>query len=107
VAGTAVVIGLFAVFALGVGAVLRHTAGAITVVLAAILAPVIAIGFLPERLADHVEKGSLLAAGLAVQQTVERPDNVPLEPATALGVVAAYAGVAVLLALLLVTRRDA
>jgi ABC-2 type transport system permease protein len=107
VAGTAVVIGLFAVFALGVGAVLRHTAGAITVVLAAILAPVIAIGFLPERLADHMEKGSLLAAGLAVQQTVERPDNVPLEPATALGVVAAYAGVAVLLALLLVTRRDA
>lgn len=107
VAGTAVVIGLLAVFALGVGAVLRHTAGAITIVLSVILAPVIAIGFLPERLADQVEKGSLLAAGLAVQQTVDRPDNIPLEPGTGLAVVAAYAGVALLLALLLVTRRDA
>jgi ABC-2 type transport system permease protein len=107
VAGTAVYIGLLAVFALGVGAVLRHTAGAITVVLAVILAPVIAIGFLPERLAEHVEKASLIGAGLAVQQTVDRPDNIQLEPGVGLAVVAAYACVALLLALLLVTRRDA
>lgn len=106
-AGTAVIIALLAVFALGVGAVLRHAAGAITVVVAAILAPVIAAGFLPERLAERVEQTSLLGAGLAVQQTVDRPDNIPLEPAAALGVVAAYAGVALLLALVLVTRRDA
>jgi hypothetical protein len=38
VLGTGVYLGLLAVFALGVGAVLRHTAGAITVVLAALLA---------------------------------------------------------------------
>ena len=38
---------MLAVFSLGVGAILRHTAGAITIVLAVVLAPVIAIGFLP------------------------------------------------------------
>jgi ABC-2 type transport system permease protein len=107
VGGSAVYLGLLAVFAVGVGAVLRHTAGAITVVLAVVLAPVIAIGFLPEHLAEHVEKGSLMAAGLGIQQTVDRPDNIPLEPGLAFAVVAAYAGVALLAALLLITRRDA
>jgi hypothetical protein len=34
------------VFSLGVGAALRHTAVAITVVLALVLAPVIAVGFM-------------------------------------------------------------
>jgi hypothetical protein len=107
VGGTVVCLVLLAIFALGVGAVLRHTAGAITVVLAAILAPVIAIGLLPEDLAHHVERVSLLGAGLAVQQTVDRPDNIPLSPATGLGVVAAYAAVALLAALVTITRRDA
>jgi ABC-2 type transport system permease protein len=107
VAGTAVCLALLGVFALGVGAVLRHTAGAITVVLASVLAPVIAIGFLPEDVAYHVERVSLMGAGLAVQQTVDRPDNIPLTPAAGLGVVAAYAAVALLAALLTITRRDA
>lgn len=107
VAGTAVCLVLIALFALGVGALLRHTAGAITVVLAVILAPVIAIGFLPEDLAYHVERLSLMGAGLAVQQIVDRPDNIPLTPAAGLGVVAAYAAVAMLAAFVTITRRDA
>ena len=81
-------LGLVALFALGVGAIVRHTAGAITLVLAVLLAPVIAIGFVPEHLGDYLEKGSLMGAGLALQQTVERPDNIPLEPGPALAVVA-------------------
>ena len=42
-----VYLGLLALFSLGVGAIVRHTAAAITIVLAAVLAPVIAIGFCP------------------------------------------------------------
>ena len=57
VVGSAAYLGLLAIFALGVGAILRHTAGAITVVLAVILAPVIAIGFLPEHIAEHTGEG--------------------------------------------------
>lgn len=107
VLGTGVYLGLLAVFALGVGAVLRHTAGAITVVLAALLAPVIALNFLPDSIADWVEKYCLMGAGLAIQQTVVREDNIPLSPEGGLLVAAAYAAVPLLPALWLIGRRDA
>ena len=107
VVGTAVYLTLLGVFALGVGAVLRHTAGALTAVLALVLGPVIAISFLPEGVADVVEKSALLAAGLSIQQTVEQPDNLPLGPWEGLGVVTAYAAVALLGAFWLIARRDA
>jgi ABC-2 type transport system permease protein len=107
VVGSGVYLGLLALFSLGVGAIARDTAGAITVVLATVLAPVIAIGFLPENLAEPLEKSSLMAAGLAMQQTVERPDNIPLDPAEGLAVVCAYGVVTLLVALWVIGRRDA
>jgi ABC-2 type transport system permease protein len=100
-------LGLLAVFSVGVGAIVRHTAGAITIVLAVILAPAIAVGFLPEDVAEHVEKLSLMGAGLAAQQTFDRPDNIQLSPGGGILVVSAYAAVALLVALLLIGRRDA
>lgn len=107
VAGSGFYLAALAVVALGIGAILRHTAGAITTVLTLVFAPVIAISFLPESLGGWVEKTSLLPAGLAVQQTVERPDNIPLGQWAGLGVVSAYAAVALTVALWLITRRDA
>ena len=106
VLGTGVYLGLLAVFALGVGAVLRHTAAAITVVLAALLAPVIALNFLPDSIADWVEKYCLMGAGLAIQQTVVRDDSIALSPERGLLVAAAYAAVPLLAALWLIGRRD-
>jgi ABC-2 type transport system permease protein len=100
-------LGLLAVFSLGVGAIVRHTAGAITIVLAVVLAPVIAVGFLPENVAEQVEKLSLMGAGLATQQTFDRPDNIQLSPGGGLLVVAGYAGLAFLVALWTIGRRDA
>ena len=100
-------LGLLAVFALGIGAIVRHTAAAITIVLAVLLAPVIALDFLPEGIADRVERLCLMGAGLAMQQTVERPDNIPLSPGEGLLVVSAYALVPLLVALWLIGRRDA
>ena len=107
VLGTGVYLGLLAVFALGVGATLRHTAGAITDVLTALLAPVIALNFLPEGIADWVEKSCLMGAGLAIQQTVVRDDNIPLSPTGGFAVAAAYAVVALVVALWTIGRRDA
>jgi ABC-2 type transport system permease protein len=107
VAGSTAYLALLAVFALSVGAILRHTAGAVTAVLALVLAPVIAIGFLPESVAEHVERVSVMGAGLAIVQTVERPDNISLGPWAGLGVVCAYAGGAFLLALWAIAKRDA
>lgn len=100
-------LGSLALFSLGVGAIARHTAGAITVVLAAVLAPVIAIGVLPESIGDQVGRFSLMGAGLAMQQTVERPDNIPIRPAGGLLVVTSYGAVALFAALWTIGRRDA
>jgi ABC-2 type transport system permease protein len=100
-------LGLLAVFSVGVGAIVRHTAGAITIVLAVVLAPVIAVGFLPENVADQVARFSLMGAGLATQQTFDRADNIQLSPGGGLLVVAAYGAVALIVALWLVGRRDA
>lgn len=102
-----VYLGLLALFSLGVGAIVRHTAAAITIVLAAVLAPVIAIGFLPEKLAEPLEKFSLMGAGISMQQTFDRPDNIPLDPAQGLAVVTAYGVVTLLIALWFIGRRDA
>jgi len=107
VGGSAIYLVALAVFSLGVGAIVRHTAAAITIVLATVLAPVIAIGFLPENVAEVFERFSLMGAGLAIQQTVERPDNIPLGPAGGLAVVAAYGAVTLLVALWAIGRRDA
>jgi len=107
VLGSGVYLGMLALFSVGVGAIARHTAAAITIVLAAVLAPVIAIGFLPENLAEPLEKSSLMGAGLALQQTVERPDNIPLDPVEGLAVVCAYGVVTLLVALWVIGRRDA
>jgi ABC-2 type transport system permease protein len=102
-----VYLGLLALFSIGVGAIVRHTAAATTIVLAAVLAPGIAMGFLPESLAEPLEKFSLMGAGLSMQQTFDRPDNIPLHPAQWLAVVAAYGVVTLLVALWVIGRRDA
>jgi len=107
VVGTDICLGLFAVFALGIGAIVRHTAAAITIVLAVMLAPAIAAPLLPQGAGDQVARFSFLGAGLAVEQTVDRSDNVPLSPGGGLVVVTAYAAVGLLVALWLIGRRDA
>ena len=48
-----------------------------------------------------------MGAGISMQQTVDRPDNIPLEPGWGLAVVGAYAATALLVALWSIGRRDA
>ncbi len=75
--------------------------------LAVLLAPVIAISFLPESIGERLEQSSLIGAGLAVQQTVERTDSIPLEPSAGFAVAGLYAAGPLLVALVLIRTRDA
>jgi ABC-2 type transport system permease protein len=106
VAGTASYLTALALLAFGLTAVVRRTAVATGIVLGLLLVPPIVAGLLPERASDLVLSLSPAGAGLALQQTVERDDNVPIAATTALVVLAAYALVSLAAAAWLIRRRD-
>jgi hypothetical protein len=112
VAGSALYLALLAMLSLGVGAALRHTAGAISVLLGLLFAPLIALTFLPDSLWEPVQRYAPMTAGLAVQSTVGSLELVagrtgePVGPWAGLGLLGAYAAVALLAAFGLVSRRD-
>ena len=105
VIGTGVFFALLTLLGLGVGAIVRHTAGAITVVLGLAFVPLILTGMLSEKTGDLVEKLTPVTAGLAVQHTV--PGDAPIGPWGGLGVLAAYTLGTLLVAGWLLVRRDA
>jgi ABC-2 type transport system permease protein len=107
VAGTALYLTALGLLAFGLAVLLRHTAAAISTVLALLWVPILMPALLPEDVADQVLRLSPMTAGLAVQRTVERPDSVPIEPWVGLGVTWAYAFAALAAAFWLIGRRDA
>jgi ABC-2 type transport system permease protein len=106
VAGSGLYLAALALLALGIAAIVRHTATAITVVLALMFVPPIAAGMLPEGLSEPLQKFSPMA-GLAVQETVERSDSIPIGPWAGLAVLGAYALGVLAIAAFLIRRRDA
>jgi ABC-2 type transport system permease protein len=105
--GTGLYLTALALLCLGVAAVLRHTAAAITTVLALLWVPVFAPALLPASISDQVIRFAPMTAGLTIQRTVERPDSVPIDPWAGLGVAWLYAAAALALAFWLIRRRDA
>ncbi|MDT0344541.1 DUF1349 domain-containing protein [Streptomyces litchfieldiae] len=117
VIGTAAVLALIAVLALGLGALMRGTAAAITTVVVVLVLPLILIGSLPLDLSRWLQQATPIA-GFAVQQTVPRYGHVaglclpeegcyPQGPATGLLTLAAYAAAVLAIAVWRVRRRDA
>jgi ABC-2 type transport system permease protein len=106
VVGTALYLTALALLALGIATIVRGTATAISLVLGILFVPAILAGFLPDRGGDVVQKLSP-TAGLAVQQTVERGDAIPIDPWAGVGVAFTYALASLVAALWLVRRRDA
>jgi ABC-2 type transport system permease protein len=106
VLGTALFLGALALLSLGVGAVVRHSVTAVSVLLGLLFVPLVVAPLLPEDARELVQQ-STPGAGLAVQQTVERADNLPIDPWAGVGVTFAWAAGALLLALVLIRRRDA
>ncbi|MEH1127686.1 hypothetical protein [Micromonospora sp. CPCC 206061] len=93
VTGTAIVLTLLALLGLGIGALVRRSAGAITVVAAAVLVPVAATPFAPSWLQRFTP-----VAGLSVQQVRETDDTLLLpwagRPWMGIAVLSGYTGLA-------------
>jgi ABC-2 type transport system permease protein len=107
VAGTAVYLAALALLSLGAGAILRHTAAAISVVLSVLWVPLIVAQLLPMDVALKVLRWCPMLAGLTIQRSTERADSVPIAPGAGLALVCAYAGLTLAAGFWLTARRDA
>lgn len=117
VVGSAVLLALIAVLALGLGALLRHTAAAITAVVVLFALPLILVNGLPLGLSRWLQEATPLA-GFAIQQTTPRYDQVaavcspsdgcyPQGPWTGLLTLFLYAVAVLALAMWRLRKRDA
>jgi ABC-type transport system involved in multi-copper enzyme maturation permease subunit len=120
IGGTAALTAVLAVFALAVGIILRHGAGAVAVTIAAVILPYLltaGIPVLPAGAADWVLRATP-AAGFAIRQVIPAYPQVaasytpandffPLAPWAGLAVSCAWAAAALGLAVYLLHRRDA
>jgi ABC-type transport system involved in multi-copper enzyme maturation permease subunit len=118
-AGTAGLLAVAAVLALALGAILRRSAIAVTVVVAAIILPfLVAVTNVLSPGADDWLMRVVPAAGFAVQQAIPNYPQVsnactvaggcyPLAPWAGFAVLCAWAAAALALAVFLVRRRDA
>jgi len=105
--GTVLYLCLIALFSLGVGALLRNTAGAITTMMALLyVAPIVAQLVTNDRWRDRIERHAPLSAGLSIQAT-RHVDQLPIRPWVGLGVLAVYAVIALLLGAVAIKVRDA
>jgi ABC-type transport system involved in multi-copper enzyme maturation permease subunit len=112
VVGAAVFLALIAMLSLGVGAIARGSAGAITAAIALCVLPVFLELALPLSAARWLVRTTPLA-GLAILQTIEHDHETAVEPMNmapplvGLGVLAAYAAVCLAVGCWLLHRRDA
>jgi hypothetical protein len=105
VTGTAAVLALLAVLGLAVGVVMRRPSRAIPLVIALVVVPQLVGVQLSLGAAEWLQRLTP-AAGLAIQETVQRFDTA-ISPWGGLAVLAAYTAAALALALWLLRRRDA
>jgi ABC-2 type transport system permease protein len=104
--GTVLYLMLVGLLCLGLGTALRHTPATLATVLSAFYVwPVVASLFTGDW-AKWISKYAPMNAGLSIQAT-ERLDELLLGPWQGLGVLAAYAGAALLAGAILFEARDA
>jgi ABC-type transport system involved in multi-copper enzyme maturation permease subunit len=119
IAGTAALLAVTAILALGAGAVARRSAGAAAAVIVAIVLPLLLAitNVMPAGATDWLLRLTP-AAGFAVQQTLPQYPQVssaytpangfyPLAPWAGFAVLCGYAALALILATFLLRRRDA
>jgi len=111
VVGTAALLAAVAVFSLGVGAILRRSAGAISVVIGLVTVPVVVGIVLPLSAARWLMRVTP-AGGFAIQRAKAPTDTLVepwalISPWAGLGVLCGYAAVALVVASWLLRRRDA
>jgi ABC-2 type transport system permease protein len=107
VVGSVLYLALIALLALGVTTVLRDTAVSITAVLTLLyVVPVISTFVTDPEWLDRLRRLSPMTAGLAIQATRDL-DRLPIGPWPGLGVLAAYAAVAMVVGGVLFVKREA
>jgi ABC-2 type transport system permease protein len=107
VAVIALYLAALALLSLGIGAVLRSTAGAVTCVLSLLLLPLIAAPLLGEHTGEDVLDIAPMSAGLALLRNIDRIDGVTAGEWRGLGVMWLWAVGALAVGLWLIGRRDA
>ena len=105
-AGSVLYLVLIALLALGVATAIRDTAVSIGAVLALLYLPPLLAQVVADPLRRHIEQIAPMTAGLTIQATTNLR-NVPIAPWAGLGVLAAWAAVSLLVAGVLLRRRDA
>jgi ABC-2 type transport system permease protein len=105
--GSILYLGLIAVLGLGVAAAVRDSATSIGIVLALLyLFPIVSQAVSDAQWRRHLGQIAPMSAGLAVQATTDL-DKLPIQPWAGLGVLAAWAGGALLLGWVVLRFRDA
>lgn len=105
VLGAALYLTVVGLLGLGLGALLRNTAAAISTLFGLLFVLPIIVHFLPSSFSDAVDKYLPSSAGQAI--THVRPDPTSLSPWTGFGVFCLYAVVALAVAAVGLRRRDA
>jgi ABC-2 type transport system permease protein len=105
VLGGALYLTAIGLLGLGLGALLRSTAGGIASLFGLLFAPQIIVGFLPGTLSDQVARYLPVPAGVAV--TSARPDASSLGPWAGFGLLCLYTAIVLGLAAWRLRRRDA
>jgi hypothetical protein len=94
--------------AYGLGAILRHTAGAITAAIGLLFVVTVLVNFLPSSWQDHVDKWMPALAGSQIWTTKAGNGGPHLFPAwPGFAVLAGYAAVAIIAGLVCFRTRDA
>jgi ABC-type transport system involved in multi-copper enzyme maturation permease subunit len=106
VSGAGLYLAVLGLFSLAFGAILRHTAGAITAVLGLILVVSNLTGLLPDSWGHHINAWMPTNAGLLILQPHQAPDDL-LSPWQGLAVFTGWTVLLLALAGVLFKRRDA
>lgn len=105
VIGAGLYLAVLGLLALGIGALIRHSAGAIAAVFGLIFVLPGVVLALPSTWSDAISKYLPSNAGAAIFRTI--PDRSTLSPWAGFGLFCAYAAVALIAAGVVIRRRDA
>ena len=97
---------LIGLFALAIGGLIRHTAGAIATVIGMMLVVPIIVGFIPGTIAAHIEAYLPTQAGELIGQTAQQSGDL-LSPWQGFGVLCLWVAVLLIADGWLLIRRDA
>jgi len=106
VIGAGLYIAVLGLFSLAFGAILRHTAGAITGVLGLVLIVSNLTGLLPDSWGHHINAWMPTNAGQLIMQPQQAPDDL-LSPWQGLAVFAGWTALLLIVAAVLFRKRDA